>query len=68
MYDTVIRAGTIVDGTGRAPFTGDVAIQDDRIVAVGSVDGTARQEIDADGAVVTPGFIDLHTHYDGQVT
>jgi N-acyl-D-aspartate/D-glutamate deacylase len=68
MFDTVIRGGTIVDGTGAAPFTGDVAIDGDRIVAVGEVDGPARRDIDADGAIVTPGFIDLHTHYDGQVT
>src|SRR5690242_4549887 len=70
MFDTVIRGGTIVDGTGAAPYTGDVAIEGDRIVAVGpDVDGArARQTIDADGALVTPGFIDLHTHYDGQVT
>lgn len=68
MFDTVIRGGTIVDGTGAAPFTGDVAIEGGRIVAVGQVDGPTREEIDADGAIVTPGFLDLHTHYDGQVT
>jgi N-acyl-D-amino-acid deacylase len=68
VFDTVIRGGTIVDGTGAAPVTGDIAIEGDRIVAVGRVDGSARHEIDADGAVVTPGFLDLHTHYDGQVT
>jgi N-acyl-D-aspartate/D-glutamate deacylase len=68
MFDTVIRGGTIVDGTGAAPYTGDVAIEGDRIVAVGEVDGPARETIDADGAIVTPGFVDLHTHYDGQVT
>ena len=68
MFDTVIRGGTIVDGTGTAPYSGDVAITDGRIVEVGTIDGSARTEIDADGAVVTPGFVDLHTHYDGQVT
>jgi N-acyl-D-amino-acid deacylase len=68
MLDHVIRGGTVVDGTGAAPFTADVAIRDGRIVAVGSVDEPARAEIDADGAIVTPGFLDLHTHYDGQVT
>ena len=68
MFDVVIRGGTIVDGTGAAAFAGDVAIDGDTIVAVGSVDGQGRREIDADGAVVTPGFLDLHTHYDGQVT
>jgi N-acyl-D-aspartate/D-glutamate deacylase len=68
VFDTVIRGGTIVDGTGAVPYTGDLAIEGDQIVAVGTVDGPARQEIDADGAIVTPGFFDLHTHYDGQVT
>ena len=68
MFDIVIRGGTVVDGTGAAAFAGDVAIDGDTIVAVGSVDGQGRREIDADGAVVTPGFLDLHTHYDGQVT
>jgi len=68
MLDTIIRAGTIVDGTGAAPFTGDVGIRDGRIVAVGKVAESARHAIDADGAIVTPGFLDLHTHYDGQVT
>jgi N-acyl-D-aspartate/D-glutamate deacylase len=68
VLDTVIRAGKIVDGTGVAPYTGDVGIRDGRIVAIGAVDEAAREEIDADGAIVTPGFLDLHTHYDGQVT
>jgi len=68
VYDIVIRGGTIVDGTGRAASTGDVAVQGGRIVAVGAVDGTGRREIDADGALVTPGWVDIHTHYDGQVT
>jgi len=68
MFDVVIRGGTIVDGTGAAGFAGDVAIDGDTIVEVGTVDGPGRREIDADGAVVTPGFLDLHTHYDGQVT
>ena len=56
MLDTVIRGGTVVDGTGAAPFTGDVGIRDGRIVAVGVVDEAAREEIDADGALVTPGL------------
>ena len=68
MLDTVIRGGTIVDGTGADAFTGDVGIRDGRIVAVGRVEESAREELDADGALVTPGFLDLHTHYDGQVT
>ncbi len=68
MLDTVIRGGTIVDGSGAPAFTGDIGIRGDRIVAVGTVDEASREEIDADGALVTPGFIDPHTHYDGQVT
>jgi N-acyl-D-amino-acid deacylase len=68
MHDLVIRGGRIVDGTGRPAFTGDLAIRGDRIVAVGEVDGSARREIDASGAIVTPGWVDIHTHYDGQVT
>src|SRR5690606_31684902 len=65
-FDLVIRNGTIVDGLGGEPFTGDVAVADGVIVAVGTADGSGRREIDATGLLVTPGFIDLHTHYDGQ--
>jgi N-acyl-D-amino-acid deacylase len=65
-YDLLIRNGTIVDGLGGEPFTGDVAITDGVITAVGTVDGEAEREIDATGLLVTPGFVDLHTHYDGQ--
>ena len=68
MYDLVIRGGRIVDGTGRPATTGDVAITGDRIAEVGKVEGPARREIDASGAVVAPGWVDVHTHYDGQVT
>src|SRR4029078_6128438 len=65
-YDLIIRNGTIVDGLGGEPFVGDVAISDGVIAAVGSVDGSGTREIDATGLLVTPGFVDLHTHYDGQ--
>jgi len=66
--DLIIRGGTIVDGTGAAPFEGDVAIDAGRIVEVGEVSGHGRREIDAKGRLVTPGFVDIHTHYDGQAT
>jgi N-acyl-D-aspartate/D-glutamate deacylase len=69
-YDLIIRNGTIVDGLGGEPFVGDVAVRDGVIRAVGAVgsvnDATATREIDATGLLVTPGFVDLHTHYDGQ--
>ena len=65
-FDLIIRHGTIVDGLGGEPFVGDVAVADGVIVAVGSVDGSATRDIDATGLLVTPGFVDLHTHYDGQ--
>ena len=64
----IIRNGTIVDGTGAKPFVGDIKIVDGLIAEVGKVSGTADQEIDAKGLLVTPGFVDIHTHYDGQVT
>jgi N-acyl-D-aspartate/D-glutamate deacylase len=66
MHDIVIRGGTIIDGTGAAPFAGDVAIEGQRIVEVGGRHGPARREIDATGLLVTPGWVDAHTHYDGQ--
>lgn len=65
-YDLCIRGGLIVDGLGGEPFVGDVAVRDGVIVEVGSVAGTSEREIDATGLLVTPGFVDLHTHYDGQ--
>lgn len=68
MHDIIIRNGAIVDGTGRASFKGDIAIRDGLISAIGSVEGEARREIDATGLLVTPGFVDIHTHYDGQAT
>jgi len=67
-YDLVIRGGTIIDGTGDKPYQGDVAINGRTIAAVGQIDGTGREEIDAGGRLVTPGFVDVHTHYDGQAT
>ena len=66
-FDTVIRGGTIVDGSGKPRFSGDVAIHDGRIVEIGRIAGTARRTIDADGLIVAPGFIDGHTHMDAQV-
>jgi N-acyl-D-amino-acid deacylase len=68
MHDIVIRGGTIVDGSGKLAFTGDLAIDGERIVAVGGKAGLAKRDIDAKGLLVTPGWIDGHTHYDGQVT
>ena len=67
-FDLIIRNGTIVDGTGDSRFTGDIAIKDGLIAQVGSVAGDAAEEIDAAGHLVTPGFVDIHTHYDGQAT
>ncbi len=67
-YDLIIRNGTIVDGTGAARFTGDLAVKDGLIAAVGKVHGDAAEEIDAGGKVVAPGWVDVHTHYDGQAT
>jgi len=66
-FDCVIRGGTVVDGTGMRPFTADVAIADGRVARVGRVAETGAREIDADGLWVTPGFIDVHTHYDVQL-
>ncbi len=68
MLDTKITGGSLVDGTGAPTFTGDIGIRDGRIVALGKVKESARETIDADGLLVTPGFVDVHTHYDGQVT
>jgi N-acyl-D-amino-acid deacylase len=68
VHDLVIRGGTVVDGTGAPGRTADVAITDGVVTEVGRVDGLTRHEIDADGALVTPGFVDVHTHYDGQAT
>ncbi len=68
MHDLVIKGGLLVDGTGTPGRVADVAVQGDRIVAVGDDVGAARRTIDAEGRVVTPGWVDIHTHYDGQVT
>jgi N-acyl-D-amino-acid deacylase len=68
VHDLVIRNGTLVDGRGGTPVLADVAVDDGRITAVGAVDAPGREELDATGLVVTPGFVDVHTHYDGQVT
>ena len=68
MHDTVIRGGTIVDGDGETPYTGDIAIDGGRISAVGGKAGLSNREIDADGLLVAPGWVDVHTHYDGQAT
>ncbi|HLJ05915.1 MAG TPA: amidohydrolase family protein [Acetobacteraceae bacterium] len=68
MHDTVIRGGTIVDGTGKQAFTGDIAIDGDRITEVGGKAGPAHRDIEAEGKIVTPGWVDVHTHYDGQAT
>ncbi|ATE66411.1 amidohydrolase [Rhizorhabdus dicambivorans] len=67
-HDLVIRGGTIADGSGGALFEADVAVQGGRIVEIGRVAGTGAEEIDAKGLLVTPGFVDIHTHYDGQIT
>jgi N-acyl-D-aspartate/D-glutamate deacylase len=68
MHDLVIRNGKIVDGTGKPAFIGDIAIDGGKITSVGGKAGAGRREIDATGLLVTPGFVDIHTHYDGQVT
>ena len=65
-YDLVVRRGTVIDGSGADPFEADVAVKDGKIAAIGSSGGSGREEIDAKGLLVTPGFVDVHTHYDGQ--
>ena len=65
-YDIVIRGGTIMDGNGGVPYIGDIAVKDGKIAEMGTVTGRGAEEIDAAGLSVTPGFVDIHTHYDGQ--
>ncbi|MFM7784500.1 MAG: amidohydrolase family protein, partial [Gammaproteobacteria bacterium] len=67
-FDLLIRGGTVIDGSGADAVMADVGIRGDRIAAVGSGIGSGREEVDARGLLVTPGFVDIHTHYDGQVT
>lgn len=67
-YDLIIRGGSVVDGTGADARTADIAVSDGVIVEVGAIDGSATRSIDADGALVIPGIVDIHTHYDGQAT
>jgi N-acyl-D-amino-acid deacylase len=68
MHDLVIRGGTVVDGTGAARFVADVAVDGGIVTAIGKISAAGREEIDATGKVVAPGFVDIHTHYDGQAT
>ena len=67
-HDLVVRSGSVIDGTGQPAFTADVAINDGQIAEIGHIRSKGRREVDADGALVTPGFVDIHTHYDGQAT
>src|SRR5713101_4053786 len=68
VFDLVIKGGQVLDGTGAPGRTADIAVLDGLIATVGRVDDSATRVIDADGALVTPGFVDIHTHYDGQAT
>ncbi len=67
-FSLVIRNGLIVDGNGGEPYAADLAVRDGKIAAIGKIDATGAEEIDASGRIVTPGFVDIHTHYDGQIT
>ena len=67
-FDLVVRAGSVLDGTGSEPYTADIGVKDGIIQEIGRINSKTYQEVDADGAIVTPGFVDIHTHYDGQAT
>ena len=68
MYDLIIKNGTVYDGTGEKPFFADVAIKGNKIATIGNLEESSKEVIDAKGKIVSPGFVDIHTHYDGQVT
>jgi len=68
MYDLIIKNGTVYDGTGKKPFVADIAIKGRKIEAIGELEEVSKQTINAEGKIVAPGFVDIHTHYDGQVT
>src|ERR1044071_3450297 len=68
MHDLVVRNGMVIDGTGAAPVQADVVIDDGLITALEPQAGLARREVNAEGLLVTPGWVDIHTHYDGQAT
>jgi N-acyl-D-aspartate/D-glutamate deacylase len=68
MFDLIIRNGTVIDGSGQPRFVADVAVTDGKVAEIGQITGDAKQEIDATGKLVTPGWVDIHTHYDGQAT
>ena len=67
-FDLVVRAGSVLDGTGTEAYTADIGVKDGVIREIGRINSKTYQEVDADGAIVTPGFVDIHTHYDGQAT
>ena len=68
LHDLVIRNGKILDGSGKKSFFGDIAIDDGKITSVGKIESAGKEEFDAKGNLVTPGWVDIHTHYDGQVS
>ena len=68
MYDLIIKNGTVYDGTGEKPYKSDIGVKDGKIEAIGEINEPSKKIIDAKDRIVTPGFVDIHTHYDGQVT